>query len=420
MNKKLKIMITLILTIIMTCASIPISNARADTEKSEFIVGDIDEDGAITINDAYKSLLYYARLEAGEKIEPVDTKRYDVNDDGKIDLEDSFEILLYYSKLEAGSEEIDWPPLSSKPVTTTSTQETAVTTSVSPNNDNLDINVNDTLMYIGSGFWNVRSTPKVDLSNNIVAQIKQGETFIVTAIYDKEWLEVTFKGFNHLYIMISNQKCFKKISEDPITTDVTKATISTTNISTTTTSTTTTVTKTTDITKKETTTTTQNTVTTTTQNVSEVKYTMGDTVKFTGKSWNCRDSIKGSIIDKLGKDETVLIIRNVQDSWYEVYLNEKICYIDMTEYWYFYKVKEVEKEQKISNGVSVGKILKFKYVSWNIYASSDFQKSIGVIKSNQLIAILEKNGYNLKIVTDDGKIGVIHCENVGKYFVEMV
>lgn len=72
---------------------------------AEYVTGDIDGDGSITITDASLALTAYAKKAAGLSMDGFSSEQLqaaDVNADGKVDLDDAAAILEYYAKLGAG------------------------------------------------------------------------------------------------------------------------------------------------------------------------------------------------------------------------------------------------------------------------------------------------------------------------------
>lgn len=70
------------------------------------MTGDLDDDGKITIQDAYNTLLAYARISAGldSGLLDIQLMAADVDGDGKISITDAYQILLYYATESAGGD----------------------------------------------------------------------------------------------------------------------------------------------------------------------------------------------------------------------------------------------------------------------------------------------------------------------------
>ena len=74
--------------------------------KEDYMLGDIDNDGIITISDAIIVLSYYAQNAAGlntaDNLEFNNIKYGDIDNDSEITISDAIAILTYYAKNAAG------------------------------------------------------------------------------------------------------------------------------------------------------------------------------------------------------------------------------------------------------------------------------------------------------------------------------
>lgn len=84
--------------------------------ESTVLLGDVDQDDTISIQDAYQILLYYSNHAAGktdytfgsdEAQEASLIEAADVDGDGDIDIQDAYSTLLYYASLSAGKD-VTW------------------------------------------------------------------------------------------------------------------------------------------------------------------------------------------------------------------------------------------------------------------------------------------------------------------------
>ena len=76
------------------------------TDTTTLSTGDLDGDGAITIQDAYQTLMAYANASAGLEDGLTETQRkaVDVDGDGAVTIQDAYKILCYYADASAGLE----------------------------------------------------------------------------------------------------------------------------------------------------------------------------------------------------------------------------------------------------------------------------------------------------------------------------
>ncbi len=70
----------------------------------DYLRGDFDENGIITIQDSFLVLVEYALRSVGKPTELTKVQQYtaDYDNDGEITLKDSYQILLHYAKVSAG------------------------------------------------------------------------------------------------------------------------------------------------------------------------------------------------------------------------------------------------------------------------------------------------------------------------------
>ena len=107
MKKHLPIILIGIILILTILACALYSNAETqdqnngETAEEEFLLGDIDKDGVVTTQDAYRTLRLYASssVENGEQPTEEEKRLGDVNEDGILDGRDATAILTYVTKV---------------------------------------------------------------------------------------------------------------------------------------------------------------------------------------------------------------------------------------------------------------------------------------------------------------------------------
>ena len=108
MKKHLPMILIGIILILTILAYAVKSNAETEEPgvpeeiaQEEFLLGDIDKDGAVTTQDAYKVLCLYASssVEGGERPTEEQKRLGDVNEDGVLDGRDSSAILAYITNV---------------------------------------------------------------------------------------------------------------------------------------------------------------------------------------------------------------------------------------------------------------------------------------------------------------------------------
>lgn len=78
-------------------------------QAEDYMLGDIDMDGSVTIQDAFQGLTTYCKWNAGtlDTLLPGQTAAADIDGDGRISIQDAFAILIYYANENAGNDP-DW------------------------------------------------------------------------------------------------------------------------------------------------------------------------------------------------------------------------------------------------------------------------------------------------------------------------
>lgn len=424
--------VTMIIFLIMLFTIQLGGQVAIEAHAQQQLVGDVDNDSKITINDASLILLEYSKAAAG-MIGQVDKEVYDVDNDGVIDINDAYLTLMFYSYTAAGRTDMEWPPKSTVAETTQQT-----TTTVTTIND--VYNYGDEVTFVGSNRyseWNLRSSPQTDSADNIITTLKSGDKFKIVAIVDdnSKWYQIEYKGLNTLYIQITDKELFFKNSntttsvtttQEPITTQVTTAFSSST-------------TQTTVTTKPETVTTNSSSATTITTNQNtKSKFKQGQYLKFTGSSWNIRSDTNLDAENSIGKvlQNEVLNILSVdsKENWYLVKnMNTLVIgYVNLESYWYFEIVENpsvtttkpttltttttltTETTTTITNSntyeqYDMGDVITFTGTSWNVRYSIEGNIKFTIETGDTFIIILDEgNGWYQ--IAYDGKTGFIFME----------
>lgn len=106
MRKKMSIMaMVLVLFLTFTFTS---EKAYQKSYAQDYLVGDVNGDQKIDVDDAVEILRQYAQISAAVKDDVINDFIYDVNLDYQITVEDAVKILEYYAKKAAGLS-ITWP-----------------------------------------------------------------------------------------------------------------------------------------------------------------------------------------------------------------------------------------------------------------------------------------------------------------------
>lgn len=110
MKKKAKVLLSILMTIFIFLTVFFTRNIKAYAFGADnFVVGDVNFDNEVNVDDAVGILQYYAKTAAGIS-ENVTKELYDVNYDGVISVDDAIIVLQYYAKKAAGHTDIEWPP----------------------------------------------------------------------------------------------------------------------------------------------------------------------------------------------------------------------------------------------------------------------------------------------------------------------
>ena len=175
--KRIAIIIAIVTTFVTGCVMLGINKFSAKGD--ELLVGDVNYNSEIDIEDAYIILQYYSNQSAGEENLPeVDIRIFDVNRNEEIDLNDAYLVLLRYSKLAAGQKDDDWPPVPEKILT------------------------GDVFEYTGTVAWNIRTKPSLD--GAVISKLQYGEKIQILEELPNNWYSIQYYGMENLYVQITS------------------------------------------------------------------------------------------------------------------------------------------------------------------------------------------------------------------------
>ena len=110
MKKKAKVLLSILMTVLIFLTMFLTRNIKAYAFlANNSVVGDVNCDNEVNVDDAVGILQYYAKTAVGIS-ENVTKELYDVNYDGVISVDDAILVLQYYAKKAAGHTDIEWPP----------------------------------------------------------------------------------------------------------------------------------------------------------------------------------------------------------------------------------------------------------------------------------------------------------------------
>lgn len=110
MKKKAKVLLSILMTVFIFLTMFLTRNIKAYAFlANNSVVGDVNCDNEVNVDDAVGILQYYAKTAVGIS-ENVTKELYDVNYDGVISVDDAILVLQYYAKKAAGHTDIEWPP----------------------------------------------------------------------------------------------------------------------------------------------------------------------------------------------------------------------------------------------------------------------------------------------------------------------
>ena len=110
MKKKAKVLLSILMVILIFLTVVSTMSTKAYAFLADdFVVGDVNCDNEINVDDAVGILQHYAKTAAGIS-ESVTEELYDVNCDNEINVDDAILLLQYYAKKAAGHSDIEWPP----------------------------------------------------------------------------------------------------------------------------------------------------------------------------------------------------------------------------------------------------------------------------------------------------------------------
>ncbi len=97
----------------LTTVSTTVTTTTTTEQPTTFLLGDVDNDGVVSIQDAQLTLMTYVETMAGQEssLSDAQLKAADVNNDGKVSVEDAQWILLYYTLNNVALRPTTWDEL---------------------------------------------------------------------------------------------------------------------------------------------------------------------------------------------------------------------------------------------------------------------------------------------------------------------
>ena len=96
-----------------TTEEITASTSETTEPKTEYLLGDLDDDGKVSVEDAQLALLAYVDAMSGLESNLTEKQKLagDINGDKEISVEDAQTILIYYVRNTLSSESVTWDEL---------------------------------------------------------------------------------------------------------------------------------------------------------------------------------------------------------------------------------------------------------------------------------------------------------------------
>ena len=81
------------------------TNKETDPVEETYLLGDVNQDGNINIQDAFLTLLAYCNISVGLEhgLTPAQVLAADVDRDQELTIRDAFRILIYYAMVSVGN-----------------------------------------------------------------------------------------------------------------------------------------------------------------------------------------------------------------------------------------------------------------------------------------------------------------------------